>query len=272
MLDFCPFWIYPCWVCAFGFVPGSGLLGFVLVGFVPIGFALDSGLLGFCPCGFVSGSGLLVFVPVGSGLLGFCPCGFFPDSGLLGFVPVGLSVLGLCLWVCPWFWAVGCVPVGLSVVLGCCLCPCGFVPGSGLLFCVPVGLSPALTHPLSPGLPAGVAAPAQALHAEHGLELLQEDQPRVEAAGTDRAALQGFPDIPQDRTPRNGGEEQLGGRARPSSGCELLLPGVPQEQSHWFGFRLATKHKKPGMCIEETPFYTYFNRYYLDRLWSQAPT
>lgn len=39
-----------------------------------------------------------------------------------------------------------------------------------------------------PFVSLGVRKPAQTLHAEHGVELLQEDQPRVEAAGEQAAA------------------------------------------------------------------------------------
>lgn len=74
----------------------------------------------------------------------------------------------------------------------------------------------------------------------------------MEAAGTGVTPLQGFPAIPKGRTHREWRREQLDGRARAlpwDSGqqwelqrCELLLSGVPQEQCHWFGFRLDTKH------------------------------
>lgn len=99
----------------------------------------------------------------------------------------------------------------------------------------------------SPVLPADVAAPAQALHAEHGLDLLQEDQPRVEAAGTLQGTFAGLPDFAKGRTLREWRRGAAGweGQALPwasgqqwgAEGCESLLSGVPQESVTDLGLR-----------------------------------
>lgn len=66
------------------------------------------------------------------------------------------------------------------------------------------GLSAILTILTSCAISSpGLAAPAAAVHAEHGLDLLQENQPRVEAAGTGQLRLiyfTNYADVPQNRT------------------------------------------------------------------------
>lgn len=73
----------------------------------------------------------------GSGLLGFSPCRICPYA----FAP-GSGVLDLSLWVCERFWALGFVPVGLSVALGSV--PVGLSEALGCWVFVPVGLSEVL--------------------------------------------------------------------------------------------------------------------------------